>query len=178
MTGQRIPISKRTRFEVFKRDGFCCQYCGAHPPRVLLEVDHIVPVAEGGANDMDNLVTSCEPCNRGKGAVPLTVIPEGLAEKAARVAEAEEQLAGYSAVMQARRDRIETDAWRVVAALTGEDSIRRDWLQSIKNFVTRLGPEPVIEAAEIARGAKPWSEPQRFRYFCGICWNKVRELDG
>jgi 5-methylcytosine-specific restriction endonuclease McrA len=40
----RKPLSKKLRFEVFKRDGFSCQYCGAHPPDVLLEIDHVIPV--------------------------------------------------------------------------------------------------------------------------------------
>lgn len=48
----RSSISKKTRFDVFKRDGFCCSYCAAHPSEsVLLEIDHIKPVADGGAND-------------------------------------------------------------------------------------------------------------------------------
>ena len=63
----RKPISKKMRFEVFKRDKFTCQYCGRTVPDVILEVDHIKPVAEGGTNDLINLVTSCKDCNRGKG---------------------------------------------------------------------------------------------------------------
>lgn len=63
----RVALSKRLRFEVFKRDDFTCQYCGAQPPAVVLEVDHIHPVAEGGKNDTENLITACEACNRGKG---------------------------------------------------------------------------------------------------------------
>lgn len=62
----RFPISKALRFEVFKRDSFKCQYCGAVAPDVLLQVDHIRPVADGGTNDITNLITSCEPCNNGK----------------------------------------------------------------------------------------------------------------
>lgn len=173
---KRAPISKRTRFEVFKRDGFCCQYCGAHPPSVLLEVDHIDPVAAGGTNDPDNLVTACEPCNRGKGAVPLSTIPESLAEKAARVAEAEAQLAGYGAVMEAKRERIEAEVWRVVEALTGQaKTVRRDWFQSIKQFIAKLGVHEVIEAAEIARSGPAHTEVAEFKYFCGVCWSKIRE---
>lgn len=45
---QRKPLSKKTRFDVFKRDQFRCQYCGRTPPTVVLEVDHVVPVAENG----------------------------------------------------------------------------------------------------------------------------------
>lgn len=64
MTRKAIP--KRIRFEVFKRDSFKCQYCGAAAPEVLLQVDHIKPVAKGGTNDIVNLVTACIACNAGK----------------------------------------------------------------------------------------------------------------
>lgn len=63
---KRQAISKKVRFEVFKRDSFTCQYCGAQAPNVELQVDHINPVALGGANDILNLVTSCFSCNSGK----------------------------------------------------------------------------------------------------------------
>jgi 5-methylcytosine-specific restriction endonuclease McrA len=71
-----MSLSKKLRFEVFKRDGFKCQYCGNHPPIVVLEVDHINPVSKGGTNEIDNLVTSCFDCNRGKGNRELTCIPQ------------------------------------------------------------------------------------------------------
>lgn len=62
----RESISKKTRFEVFKRDSFKCQYCGKCAPDVILEVDHINPIANGGKGEMLNLITSCFDCNRGK----------------------------------------------------------------------------------------------------------------
>ena len=62
----RKPLSKKIRFEVFKRDKFTCQYCGRMSPDVILEVDHIEPVAEGGDNEITNLITSCRDCNRGR----------------------------------------------------------------------------------------------------------------
>jgi len=68
----RKPISPKLRFEVFKRDKFTCQYCGAKAPDVLLQADHMHPVAEGGGNDILNLVTSCQSCNGGKGATILS----------------------------------------------------------------------------------------------------------
>jgi len=62
----RKSLSKRVRFEVFKRDSFKCQYCGAAAPEVLLQVDHIQPVTAGGSNEITNLVTACGSCNSGK----------------------------------------------------------------------------------------------------------------
>ena len=61
-------MSKKLRFEVFSRDSFTCQYCGISPPDANLHVDHIIPVAAGGTNDIDNLATACQSCNTGKGA--------------------------------------------------------------------------------------------------------------
>jgi len=69
---KRKGMSKKLRFEVFKRDSFSCQYCGATPSTTELEVDHIQPVAKGGGNDMLNLITSCFDCNRGKSARELS----------------------------------------------------------------------------------------------------------
>lgn len=67
----RKAISKKTRFEVFKRDAFRCQYCGEAAPDVVLHIDHIKPVKEGGDNDLTNLITSCSNCNLGKSAREL-----------------------------------------------------------------------------------------------------------
>jgi len=68
----RKAISKKLRFEVFKRDSFTCQYCGRSAPDVVLHVDHINPVAGGGGSDILNLITSCLDCNLGKGARELS----------------------------------------------------------------------------------------------------------
>jgi hypothetical protein len=62
--GKRKAISVRKRFFVFKRDRYRCRICGA--TGVELEVDHIVSVADGGSDALDNLQTLCFKCNRGK----------------------------------------------------------------------------------------------------------------
>jgi hypothetical protein len=63
---KRKSIPKKTRFEVFKRDSFTCQYCGRKSPDVLLVIDHIEPVSKGGTNNILNFITSCRDCNAGK----------------------------------------------------------------------------------------------------------------
>lgn len=66
MAQKRKSISPKVRFEVFKRDSFTCQYCGKQAPDVVLEIDHMKPVSDGGDNSIINLITSCWDCNRGK----------------------------------------------------------------------------------------------------------------
>lgn len=68
---ERKNISKKLRFEVYKRDSFTCQYCGRKAPDVVLNIDHIVPVSKGGTNEILNLITSCFECNNGKSNTPL-----------------------------------------------------------------------------------------------------------
>lgn len=63
---KRKKLSNKIRFEVFKRDNFTCQYCGKSASEVVLNVDHIEPISEGGTNDLFNLITSCFECNNGK----------------------------------------------------------------------------------------------------------------
>jgi hypothetical protein len=67
-----MSLSKRTRFEVFKRDKFTCQYCGKKAPDIVLQVDHIEPKAKGGTDDLVNLVTACDGCNAGKSDIRLS----------------------------------------------------------------------------------------------------------
>jgi 5-methylcytosine-specific restriction endonuclease McrA len=57
-----------TRFNLFLRDHFCCQYCGS---RGELTFDHVVPRSAGGVTNWQNVVAACSPCNLKKGSKPL-----------------------------------------------------------------------------------------------------------
>lgn len=82
MATQRVMLPQSIRFSVFRRDRFTCRYCGRSAPAVVLHVEHVRPVAKGGTDDMENLVTSCADCNGGKGAqegvVPPTTLEKGV----------------------------------------------------------------------------------------------------
>jgi hypothetical protein len=175
---KRPGIGKRARFDVFKRDGFACKYCGAAPPEALLEIDHVIPVCDGGTNDEANLITACFECNRGKAGISLSVIPKSLAEKAAEIEEREQQVAAYRETVEKKLDRVENDAWIVADIIKPgcfEGGISRDWFRGIKVFNENLPIDFVLNAAEIAAGRFPYSERQCFLYFCGICWRKIKE---
>ncbi len=68
----RKPISKQTRVQVLARDGYKCKMCGRTKDEVPLEVDHIIPVADGGTDELKNLATLCRDCNRGKTSYRFT----------------------------------------------------------------------------------------------------------
>lgn len=63
-----MTVSKRTRFEVLRRDKFRCYYCGTRGNETGsgLTVDHVIPVALGGSDRPTNLVAACGDCNAGK----------------------------------------------------------------------------------------------------------------
>lgn len=148
-------ISKRIRFEVFKRDAFTCQYCGQKAPDVVLQVDHIEPKSKGGPNDLLNLITACAACNLGKS-------DRRLADDTA-VSKQRDQLA----LLEARREQIEMMLeWQrglvdlkaqVVDKLAAHWCDLADWFdinaegrRDIKKWVGKYGEEPVVEAMQIA----------------------------
>jgi 5-methylcytosine-specific restriction endonuclease McrA len=65
----RVPMRhvRYSRVNVFARDKFTCQYCGARPHRSELNLDHVVPRSLGGKTSWENVVCSCVECNRRKG---------------------------------------------------------------------------------------------------------------
>ena len=66
---QRTLMTKKLREFIKNRDNFTCCICGNSThvePNLLLEIDHIIPVAKGGETVEDNLQTLCWKCNRAK----------------------------------------------------------------------------------------------------------------
>ena len=56
-----------TRFNVFLRDRFVCQYCAGGFPSEELTFDHLIPRSRGGRTTWDNVITACQGCNLRKG---------------------------------------------------------------------------------------------------------------
>lgn len=182
-----MGLSKKTRFRVFHRDGFTCQYCGRRPPEVVLEADHIVAKANGGDDGDDNLITSCFDCNRGKSATPLAVTPQTISQRAKVKREALEQLEAYNALVARERDSIDALARNLGTywfdqfyTSKGKYTFGDDRLASIKRFLKDLPADEVYEAIDIAMTNRPPTrstgyDQNTWKYFCGVCWNKIRE---
>lgn len=62
----RIPIPDSVRQYVFQRNNYQCQSCAKTHKETQLTIDHIIPLAKGGSNDISNLQTLCLECNRQK----------------------------------------------------------------------------------------------------------------
>lgn len=61
---------QETRIKVYERDGYVCHYCRKQLTRFTATVDHLTPIAEGGGNSRENLVTACLDCNAKRNKEP------------------------------------------------------------------------------------------------------------
>lgn len=172
----RKPIPARVRFEVFKRDGFTCLYCGRKPPTVTLEIDHVVAVANGGTNAPQNLATACSDCNGGKSAVPLSSIPPSLKAQRKVAEERRRQTEAYWAWLKENFDAREAEIDEIDKLYS--DSFFEDGYglsnsarASVRHFLDKLPKQRILEAVYLTAGAAP---KKPFSYFCAICWNWIR----
>jgi hypothetical protein len=148
-----MSLSVRTRFEVFKRDNFTCQYCGRKSPEVILEADHIVPVCAGGTDDVMNLRTSCWECNHGKAGKPLAdvVTGEDPHDRAILLLERERQLREYNEVLRVVNERVAREYDDLYDYWPGRLNQRdRSWL---RNALERYPSEMIRRAMTTAVNA-------------------------
>lgn len=174
---KRTGISKRTRFEIFKRDGFTCQYCGSKPPKVPLEIDHITPVSKEGTNDDYNLITSCFDCNRGKSNKELSISPITISERAEKMKLAQAQYKEIKKLIDKEKAIINEQIEEVESIFSSSypKFVFNDRFKvSVKTFLGKLDTSQVCEAMEIACTRCIYPE-KTLAYFCGVCWNKIKE---
>ena len=67
----RGKIPRAIRETILSRDGFTCQYCAGVFPADQLTIDHLIPLAVGGPDEITNYVSACGPCNSKKGHMAL-----------------------------------------------------------------------------------------------------------
>ncbi|MCT1459900.1 HNH endonuclease [Aestuariimicrobium sp. p3-SID1156] len=170
-----MAVSKRTRFEVLRRDDHTCRYCGQMAPDVKITIDHVVPVPLGGTDAPDNLIAACYDCNVGKASTkPDDKVVQAVSDETLRFYELAKQ------------------AWAVRAAAIRERNAYIDgigeqihfpkpegWRTSIANWYDLGIPEEVVlDAVRIATDKRDeWHNIDRFRYMAGVVWNQARETN-
>lgn len=157
---KRTQVRKSVRFEVFKRDSFACQYCGAKAPEAVLHVDHINPVSNGGDNEIINLVTACQDCNLGKSDRLLdddsAIMKQR--EQIERLSERREQL---EMMLKWRDEAKEADDMLLEviedAILENIDgrSITESGYRSIKQWSRKFSVNDILDAVELAAENMP-----------------------
>lgn len=132
----RQAIRKSVRLEVLKRDCFTCQYCGQKAPDVVIEIDHIKPVAAGGDNHIMNLVAACKDCNAGKS--------DKLLSDSSAVVKAQRQ----AGKIQERRQQLQEMAeWHL--SLVGFESDPHDELEQL--WLKSIQANPAIHLVQAAK---------------------------
>lgn len=174
-----MAISKRVRYEVLRRDGHRCRYCGAAAPDVTLTVDHVTPVALGGGDDPGNLVAACGPCNAGKtSTIPGAPLVADVQDDLIRWQRATAAAQGaFLRRVQGREEYLR----RFVTVWEGWDESKALLDASWTGTVSRwhddgLPIEALLQAVDIAMGARVPGY-RVYRYLCGVVRNMMAELN-
>lgn len=177
-----MPVSKRLRFEILRRDNHQCRYCGGRAPEAILTIDHVVPTTLGGSDDPANLVAACKECNAGKSSIPAdSHLVADVAADALRWAEAMKVVAATRAAARKEADAIHEeffDHWNswTYKNWRGEEihvDLPGNWESSVDQFLASgLEMDDLHELIKVAMGAKTQDE---WRYFCGCCWRRIKD---
>jgi HNH endonuclease len=176
-----LTTSKRLRYEVLRRDGNRCRYCGVTADEAKIVVDAVVPEALGGSHkDPANLVAACEPCNSGKtSSSPDAPLVADVAQDALR----------WSHAIRLAAERIQTDvagreeayeqfdAWWSEWHCGGRPAPRPpDWRRSLDNWLAAGLPLDVLHYCITKAMGHSVAPIHTWRYMCGVAWRKVREI--
>lgn len=197
---KREVLGKRKRFEIFKRDFFECQYCGAKPPNVVLEIDHIIPISKGGTNDDLNLATACFDCNRGKYNGDLSEVPIPIKADLELRKQKMAQLKELNKFLEKNRKSLEADAKKfskywIDNFFSYETNLifQCSRIRSLVKFLGFFAVEELVSFADIAllkippknlikkpekhvpAESLPFEDRDQWRYFCGICWKQIKD---
>ncbi|MFL4947537.1 HNH endonuclease [Streptomyces sp. MMS24-I31] len=180
-----MAVSKRLRYEILRRDNHTCRYCGASAPDVPLRIDHVTPVALGGTDTADNLVTSCEPCNSGKSssspdATHVAAVSDDALRWATAMQQAADNLLEQEKPKLAYRSAFLAE-WQRWGIGKGKDrkslDLPADWKASIERFrVAGLPVQVWGDIVDTSMGNDKVLEANKFKYCCGIAWNQVTAM--
>jgi len=174
-----MPLSKRIRYEILKRDNHTCRYCGASAPDATLTVDHVTPVALGGSDDPSNLVAACRDCNYGKSstspdAATVAQVGEDDMRWAAAVQRAAEALLAETKAKQNRHGWF-LEGWKAWDPTC--QYLPDGWEKSLDYWLGAGLPIGVLtDCCDIALGNRNVAHHSVFAYMGGIARKRIEKL--
>lgn len=172
-----MAVSKRLRFEILRRDNHQCRYCGATGDDGPLTIDHVKPVALGGSDDPSNLVAACKDCNAGKTSMPAdAAIVADVSADALQWAAAMKQVAEMRAAELDNQFALLdwfVSEWDCFTNWRGDTFDADDAPASIPQFMKAGLTKQEIK--ELIAVAMKGPAKDKWRYFCGCCWKRIRE---
>ncbi|MCE5345382.1 MAG: HNH endonuclease [Bacteroidales bacterium] len=148
----RKSISKKVRYEVFKRDSFKCQHCGKSAPDIILVVEQIKNISENGDNNILDLVASCRNCLQKMGG---NVLDDNsfLAKQQKEIAKLRERIAELKMMTEWKSGLSETDVIDLIkidifwSNFFPEFSFGEpEHIIHLKELINKFGRESVLEA--------------------------------
>lgn len=178
-----MPLTKRIRFEILKRDNHTCRYCGASAPEATLTVDHVLPLALGGTDQPNNLVAACKDCNAGKSSTdPDAQIVADVREVDLRFAEAMFRVSIDRATTRQERAEYADDFLETWESWTWGNNknpfpLPSNWRVSVQRFYDLgIDIEELQDMALVALTNERLDPHDTFRYFTGCAWRAVAEI--
>lgn len=174
-----MAVSKRLRYEIFRRDNYTCRYCGASAPDVQLTVDHVIPEALGGRDAPSNLVTACADCNSGKTSIaPDAAVVDEVDRRAEEWASAMQQAATERAAQRTDRTAIDEEFmrhWNHWNAQGVTVPVGPGWNHTIHRYLDAgLTIEDILELIPAAMNG-PAADTNVWKYFCGCLKRRLIE---
>lgn len=175
-----MAVSKRTRFEVLRRDNYTCRYCRS--TENALTVDHVTPVALGGTDKPDNLVAACKDCNSGKSSSsPDAETIVDVSDDAMLWAEAMRVCIQGNACELMERVEFRRDFHQMWTAWKyGDESeigLPDGWEESIDRWrEIGLDLDIIEDAARKAMTRPNIRHGEEFRYMAGIIWRTLDDI--
>lgn len=181
--GMTMAVTKRTRFEVLRRDNYTCRYC--HATNKELTIDHVIPQALGGTDDPDNLVACCRDCNNGKTSInPDEPLVEDVKNDAIAFRNAlREAVAAMASSLEEETAYVDhvIELWGDITDL-GDDyclPYPKTWDDAARYWYRISVPESILEYAFgiVSRKcrAKTLKPAIAFNYASGIIGNKMKD---
>jgi hypothetical protein len=176
-----MAISKRTRYEVLRRDNYTCRYCRSTDN--TLRIDHVIPVALGGTDNPDNLVAACIDCNAGKSSIsPDQAQVAAVNEDALRWGAAMKQALANHSLKIAAHEKYSDDFLEYWSKWHGPGDkplpLPDDWRNSLIRW-NELGvtSDHLQYATHRAMDKPNLLNTEVFRYFAGVIWRMLDEVE-